>query len=123
MEALREQIDLLDQRLVELINERAEVAGRIGSVKRAAAGESGGLPIYVPAREREVYDRVTTCNQGPMPDGAIKAIFREIMSGSISIERQTRVSYLGPEGSFTHLAVRQHVSASTQNQALSAVIN
>ena len=115
LEALRTRIEELDGRIVDLINKRAMLAGEIGSIKRAKDDTATGQPIYVPSREREVYQRVLAANQGPMPDRAIRAIYREIMSGSIAIERPTRVSYLGPEGTHTQLAVRGRFGTSVES--------
>ena len=99
LEELRGRIDGLDGEIVRLINERARCAARIGELKRAQ-----GAAVFVPAREKAVYDRVLGLNKGPLPGPALKAIYREIMSGLLALERAPRVSYLGPEGTFSHKA-------------------
>ena len=96
---LRARIDELDQQLIKLLNERAEVVVQVGQVKRA-----GNTPIYVPDRERRVLEQVRSYNQGPLPNKCIDAIYRELMSGSFALERPLRIGYLGPPGSFSHLA-------------------
>ena len=96
---LRARIDELDQQLVRLLNERAKVVVQVGQVKRA-----GNTPIYVPDRERRVLEQVRSYNQGPLPNKCIDAIYRELMSGSFALERPLRIGYLGPPGSFSHLA-------------------
>jgi len=108
-EELRKRIDELDHKLVELISERAKVAQEIGRAK--ASGES---PTYVPSREKQVYARVTSANDGPLPDEAIIAVWREIMSGSIALQRQTKISFLGPPGTFTQMATRAKFGSSIQ---------
>lgn len=95
----REAIDALDARLVELLNERAAHAAAIGAIKRAQ-----GLGAYAPARERQVLERVRALNRGPLPDAALGAIWREIMSGSLALEGPPRVACLGPAATFTHQA-------------------
>lgn len=96
---LRTRIDALDQQIIKLLNERAEVVVEVGQIKRA-----GNTPIYVPDRERRVLEQVRSYNKGPLPNKCIEAIYRELMSGSFAIERPLRIGYLGPPGSFSHLA-------------------
>lgn len=96
---LRARIDELDQQIIKLLNERAQVVVQVGQVKRA-----GNTPIYVPDRERRVLEQVRSYNQGPLPNKCIDAIYRELMSGSFALERPLRIGYLGPPGSFSHLA-------------------
>jgi chorismate mutase/prephenate dehydratase len=109
LDALRTRIDELDVRLVALINQRAEVAREIGHLK-ARNGEKA----YAPAREIEVYRRVSSLNKGPLPDDAFRAIYREIMSGTIALERRTRVAFFGQPGTFTHLAATTKFGSSVE---------
>jgi chorismate mutase/prephenate dehydratase len=102
LKALRSQIDKLDLQIVKLVNERAAVAGEIGRAKLEQ-----GEDIFSPAREEEVYQNVVQANEkqkGPLDEGTIRAIFREIMSGARALQRVHKVAYLGPEYSFSHLA-------------------
>jgi chorismate mutase/prephenate dehydratase len=100
LESLRQRIDEIDARLVDLLNERARCAVEVGKVKR----ETGEAAIYSPGREREVLEHVISCNEGPLTDDTLMAIWKEMMSGSLSLEKALKVAYLGPEGSFSHLA-------------------
>jgi chorismate mutase len=79
---LREEIDRLDERLVDLLNARAACALEIGQVKKAA-----GLPVYQPAREADVLAHVQGINQGPLDDGAIKRLFERIIDEARRLER------------------------------------
>jgi chorismate mutase / prephenate dehydratase len=106
---LRERIDELDQQIIKLLNDRAKVVVEVGKVK-----QTGDNPIYVPERERQVLDQVRAYNQGPLPDACLEAIWRELMSGSFALERPLRVGYLGPQGSFSHLAARRKFGASIE---------
>ena len=106
---LRQQIDLLDQQLVDLLNRRATVVTAIGHLKRGS-----NSPIYAPDREQEVLERIRRANQGPLPDSCLVAIWRELMSGSFFLERPLRIGYLGPAGSFSHLAARKKFGASVE---------
>jgi chorismate mutase / prephenate dehydratase len=99
---LREQIDRLDSHILTLLNRRARLAQRIGRSKR-----QDGASVYVPEREQQVFARLAQLNQGPLPDKAIQAIYREIISASRSLEQPLRIAYLGPEATFTHMAARE----------------
>jgi chorismate mutase/prephenate dehydratase len=110
---LREQIDAIDAQLVDLVNARARAAAEIGRIKR-----SEGRATYVPDRERVVLDKALAANSGPLDDRTILAIYRELMSGSFTLERPPRVAYLGPPGSFSHLAARRKFGSSVEFEPL-----
>ena len=103
LDDLRHDIDSLDKRLVTLLSRRAELVRRIGHLKADA-----GAPVFDPGRERDVLDRVATLNPGPYDDDHVRAIFREIMSASRSLEEPPKVGYLGPPHTFSHQAAQQH---------------
>lgn len=107
LEALRAQIDALDEQLVKLLDERAEVVQSIGARKRGT-----GTPIYTPHREAAVLNRVFDHHRGPFPRRALEAVYRELMSGSFALERPLRVAVLGPEGSFSHASAVAHFGSS-----------
>lgn len=107
IEALRQNIDQIDRDLVRLLNERLQFAMKIGAIKNTEGGA-----VYVPKREEEVLTKVANLNAGPMPENAIRAIYREIMSASISMERKTVVAYLGPVATYTQQAAVKKFGAS-----------
>lgn len=109
LSALRKKIDELDAKIVELLNQRAQVVIEIGKTKRAE-----GASIYAPDREHAVLQRVAGLNAGPLPSRTLQAIYRELMSGSFALEKPLRVGYLGPEGSFSHLAAQRKFGASIE---------
>ncbi len=115
--ALRRRIDELDKQLVDLLNERASVVVKVGEAKR----QDGTTPIYAPDRERVVMEQVRTRNQGPLPDACLQAIWRELMSGSFALEKPLRIGYLGPPGSFSHLAAKQKFGSSVEYDALADI--
>lgn len=96
---LRKKIDKIDDEIIQLLNERASLAKSVGKLKTRA-----GKGVYVPDREAEVYENISKKNKGPFPTGALKAIYREIMSGSLALEKNLKIAYLGPEATFTNLA-------------------
>jgi len=97
--SLRRRIDRLDREIVQRINERADLAHSIGKIKDAA-----GSVVYSPGREEEVLTSAVEVSQGPLSEQCIRAIFREIISGSRAIEKMLRVAFLGPLYSYSHLA-------------------
>lgn len=113
LDALRERIDSLDARLVELLNERAKLVVDVGRIKRGS-----NVPIYAPHREQEVLTRVLGANKGPLPDRSVEAVYREIMSGSFALEHPLRIGYLGPPGSFSHLAATRQFGSSVSFEDL-----
>ena len=99
LKALRGQIDKLDLQILELLNKRASIAGQIGKVKALQGGE-----VFSAAREEEVLANVLGANKGPLQEVSVKAIFRELISGSRAVEKVQRIAFLGPEYSYSHLA-------------------
>jgi len=81
----RDEIDALDLRLLELLNERTRVVEKIGQVK-----ESMHLPIYEPKREDAVFTNVTSHNAGPLTPDALKRIFERIIDEMRSLQRMQR---------------------------------
>ena len=98
----RDQIDAIDDRLLELLNERARCNAEIGELK---AGEDS--TVFVPGRELEIFERLEGQSPGPFPASAIRNVFREIISASVSLQRGVKVAYLGPQGTYTHQAALQ----------------
>ncbi len=108
VDALRKKIDQVDEKIVELLNERASLAQKIGHAKSEDNEE-----IYVPAREKQIFQRVSTLNRGPLSQQAIRFIYREVLSASRSLEATLKVAYFGPETTFTHMAALEKFGSST----------
>src|SRR5215218_1173770 len=109
MDALRAGIDAVDEEIVHLLDQRARLARRIGEIKL-----ENGLEAYAPARERAVLDRVAALGAGDFPKRGLEAVFREIISSSISLEARLKVAYLGPEATFTHEAALRAFGTSVE---------
>jgi len=99
---LRKKIDVIDARIVSLLNDRAKASLSIGKEKKKQR-----KGIYAPDREKQVLARIKEINRGPMTADALDAVYREVMSSSLSLEKSLRIAYLGPEASFTNLAARK----------------
>jgi chorismate mutase/prephenate dehydratase len=106
---LRKKIDEIDKKIIELLNKRAETSKEIGKIKK-----KGKKNIYVPDREKEIYTKISYNNKGPLLNNALKSIFREIMSASLSLEKTISISYLGPPATFTHIAAMKKFGLSVK---------
>jgi chorismate mutase len=87
LEELREQIDVLDRQLVELLSERARAAQMIGHLKVATS-----LPVYEPAREKVIYANVRAANKGPLPDIELTHIYERIIDVMRALQRDELAS-------------------------------
>jgi chorismate mutase/prephenate dehydratase len=99
LEGLRAEVDRIDQQLVALLNRRTNITSRIGALKHVQ-----GLEVWSAAREDEVVAKALAASQGPLPAETLRAIFRELISGSRALQRNIRVACLGPKYSYSHLA-------------------
>ncbi len=116
LEPIREKIDQLDHQLVEILNQRLSLAADIGRLKRSAGGQ-----IYVAEREDAVLRKVTSLNQGPIKNEALRAIYREVMSAAIALEKPLLIAYLGPEAANTHVAATRKFGASVDYHAMASI--
>lgn len=99
IKSLRSQIDKFDTHILKLINERAKCAVEIGQYKNEAQSE-----VFAPAREEEVIQNLLDNNDGPLMPVTIRAIYRELISGARALQKVLKVSFLGPEYSYSHIA-------------------
>ncbi|MCB1042157.1 MAG: prephenate dehydratase [Acidobacteria bacterium] len=99
---LRQKIDDIDDRILDLLNQRAGIVIEVGKIKTKAQQE-----LYVPSRERTIFERLSSTNPGPFPNDSIRKVFREIISASLSLEHPIKVVFLGPRATFTHVAAMQ----------------
>ncbi|UJR79335.1 prephenate dehydratase [Sandaracinus amylolyticus] len=97
----RQRIDSIDDRILDLLAERAEVVGAVRRAKQAS-----GAPALDPEREKALLERLLERGAGRFPKPAILAVFREILSGCVSLQARVTVAYLGPQGTYSHAAAR-----------------
>lgn len=107
---LRRQIDALDRQLLDLLNQRAQVAQEVGEVKKRE-----GTPFFRPDRVAQVIEHIQKANKGPLRNEHVEAIWREIMSACLALEAPVRVAYLGPAGTFSEQAAQQFFGASIEH--------
>jgi chorismate mutase/prephenate dehydratase len=119
LRTLRTQIDKLDVQLVKLINERASHAAEIGRLKNEQ-----GTEVFTPAREEEVIKNAVEAHQkvkGILDEATIKAVFREIMSGSRALQQRLKIAYLGPEFSYSYLAAVERFGQAVDMLAVDSI--
>lgn len=106
LKELRDNLDCIDDKILDLINERMEIVHQVGLLK----ANSGGA-IYRPEREKEIIKRLEERNKGLLNNVAIEALFQEIFAISRNLELPENIAFLGPEGSFTHQAAETRFGA------------
>lgn len=102
IEDLREKIDRIDERVIKLLGERAQLAMKIGQMK----GRSS-TPVFAPDREEKVLRHVeAVAKDGALSAESVRAIYAEVISACRAAERKLVVAFLGPRGTFSHHAAR-----------------
>lgn len=107
----RKEIDRIDDEILRLLNERSKSVIEIGKLKKQKDADAN---LHTPAREAAIIDRLMRQSRGPFPTEAIRSVYREIMSASLSLEGPQKVAYLGPRATFTHMACMQKFGSSAQ---------
>ena len=113
---IRARIDSLDEKVVRLLNTRLKCAREIGELKRGAKTR-----IYVAEREADVLRRVQASNSGPLKPAALQAIYREIMSAALALEKPLCIAYLGPEATNTHQAALRKFGSSVDYRPIPTI--
>ncbi|MFQ5441182.1 MAG: prephenate dehydratase [Thermodesulfobacteriota bacterium] len=107
LDGIRTKIDAVDTDILKLLNRRTKLVLDIADTKKRA-----GTAFYVPKREKVILERLQKMNKGPFPNRALRNVFREIMSASLSLEKPVKIAFLGPVATFTHQACIEHFGLS-----------
>jgi chorismate mutase/prephenate dehydratase len=116
LQILRDRIDEVDDTILGLLNRRASIVAEVGQLKKREQAQ-----VHAPRREQEILERLEKQNPGPFPNEAVRAVFREIMSASLALEGPLKVAYLGPPGTFTHVACLKQFGTSASAVAVNSV--
>lgn len=108
----RSEIDRIDKEILKLLNKRAELALKIAEIKKKKR-----LSFYDPVREKRVINNLVKLNKGPFTDDTVKTLFRELLSATLALQESQKIAYLGPEGTFTHLAAIKYFGSFAQFEA------
>ena len=109
-------VDALDLEIVNNLNQRVKHAGEIGRIKHAS-----GADYYDPTREAQVMAKVCALNPGPVRNQTLRSVYREVISGSIALEKKLVIAYLGPEATFTHQAAIGNFGVSLDYRAMKTI--
>ncbi|OQY09807.1 MAG: chorismate mutase [Fusobacteriia bacterium 4572_132] len=109
LDDIRKKINETDDQLLNLINQRAQLVAKVGKVKSKT-----NTAIYIPEREKQIFEKLKNNNNSDLPNEAIVSIFTEIISACRNLEKPLTVSYLGPEASFTHSAAIKQFGSSVK---------
>ena len=118
LKAIRDNIDELDNKIQLLINERAACAQQVAEIK-IKAGETEHF--YRPEREAQVLRAIEERNQGPLAGKEMARLFREIMSACLALEKPVKVAFLGPAGTYNHMATVKHFGSSVNENPVANI--
>lgn len=117
LEVIRKEINAVDSTLVELLNRRAGLSLEVGDYKRKLPDST----VFHPGREASLLQGISGSSKGPLPEEHLRAIYREILSSSRSLQRPQRAAFLGPEGTFSHMAGRAFLGSQVTFHAQSTL--
>lgn len=110
----RGQIDALDAQIIKLLGQRADIAKKVGDIKK-------GKNIYQPAREAQVIANAAAANHSALPNESLKIIYKEIIAACRNLQKPLRVVYLGPIGSYCEEAAQRFCGASSELTPASSI--
>ena len=113
---IRNKIDAIDNKILELLKDRINSAKSIGKLKDASSRAK-----WDPKREREIFERLLLENKGVFPEHSLTSIFHEIITTCRLSQKKIEVSYLGPEATFTHLAGVKYFGHSANYKAMESI--
>ena len=116
IQAIRKTIDEIDKKIVDLLNKRAQKILEIGKLKKRFKKS-----IYAPAREKEILSKLAQRNKGPLKNEALAAIYREVMSAALSLEKPITIAYMGPQATFSHQAALKKFGLSVNYLACNTI--
>jgi chorismate mutase/prephenate dehydratase len=99
LKALRKKIDIIDEKILRLLNQRAKEVIKISRLK-----SKNKLETYSAEREANILSHLRRINRGPLAQEDVELFFKEVLSVCRSLWTLLKITYLGPQGTFTHLA-------------------
>ncbi len=79
---LRNEIDILDRSIVQMLNKRTLYAVYIGNVKAEL-----GLATYSPEREKDISEKINSYLEEPLTKSALQRIYERIIDESRAIQK------------------------------------
>jgi chorismate mutase/prephenate dehydratase len=121
LQSLRVEIDAIDEKLLELFNQRAQCAIEVAKAKKSELKQGESLDYFRPDREAQVIKRIQDFNTGPLSNLEVGRLIREVMSACLALEQPLKIAYLGPEGTFTQTAALKHFGHSVDTVPMSCI--
>jgi chorismate mutase/prephenate dehydratase len=116
LEGCRKQIDSIDSRIIELLDQRARVARRVGQIKDRA-----GRPMFDAGRHIQKLNRMAQRGAGEFPSDGLRLVFGEIMSACLSLEAHQMIGFLGPVATFSHIAASRAFGRSVSYEPMGSI--
>ena len=113
---IRNKIDAIDNKILDLLKDRIDCAKSIGKLKDASSRAK-----WDPKREREIFERLLTANEGVFPERSLNSIFHEIITSCRLSQKKIEIAYLGPEATFTHLAGVKYFGQSATYKSMESI--
>ena len=113
LKKFRTKIDTIDKKLLDLLNQRANIAKQVADYKKT----SNNTAIFRPDRESQIIENLRSLNKGPLKADHIHNIYREIISACLSLETNLNVSFLGPEGTYSEIATTKFFGSSVEKNS------
>ena len=113
LKKFRTNIDTIDKKLLELLNQRANIAKKVAEYKKS----SNNKIIFRPDRESQIIKSLRSLNKGPLNADHIHNIYREIISSCLSLEKNLNVSFLGPIGTYSEIAMTKFFGSSIEKNS------
>ena len=113
LKKFRTKIDIIDKKLLDLLNQRANIAKQVADYKKS----SNNTIIFRPDRESQIIKNLRSTNKGPLNADHIHNIYREIISSCLSLETNLNVSFLGPEGTYSEIATTKFFGSSIEKNS------
>ena len=113
LKKFRTNIDTIDKKLLELLNQRANIAKQVAEYKKS----SNNKIIFRPDRESQIIKSLRSLNKGPLNADHIHNIYREIISSCLSLEKNLNVSFLGPIGTYSEIAMTKFFGSSIEKNS------
>jgi len=110
LKKIRELIDKLDKQIIKVLNERGKLAQEIKKAKKLSDNKN----IFRPEREAQILRSLSKSNKGPLTDENLQTIFREIISSCLSLEKKLKVCCLGPEQSYSNIALTKFFGSAVE---------
>lgn len=112
----RKEIDRIDQSIIELLDERAQIAMRVGEIKHKS-----GQSMYDAGRHINKLNEFASRNAGIFPTDGLRHVFGEILSACLALEESQKIAFLGPEATFSHIAAVRAFGRSASFEPMASI--